>query len=181
MANAGVLGSITPTRSPASTPACSSSVATRAAAAWNSAKVNCRLSQRSATRLGLRSLDATRLVLRLVTGYLRGVLEVPGLGTLCPVCNRPSGDFTEAMSAGTRTWPLGCDGAQLVAGWSPTGGPLFDWRHRLGQRGRLLLPRCPREHLTIKQPSPGPQILAGDCYPSHQPRFDLVTAYIDRH
>jgi hypothetical protein len=31
------------------------------------------------------------------------------------------------------------------------------------------------------KPSPRPQILAGDCYPSHRPRFDLVTAYIDRH
>ena len=52
MANAGVLGNITPTRSPGSIPACSSSVATRAAAASNSAKVNCRSSQRSATRSG---------------------------------------------------------------------------------------------------------------------------------
>jgi hypothetical protein len=29
------------------------------------------------------------LVLRLVMVYLLGVLEVPGLGTLCPVFNRP--------------------------------------------------------------------------------------------
>src|SRR5271168_4485018 len=52
--------------------------------------------------------------------YLRGVLEVPRLGTLCPVFNRPKGDFAEAMSADTRTWQLRCDGAQLVAGWSPS-------------------------------------------------------------
>src|ERR1700756_429512 len=80
MANAGVLGSITPTRSPGSTPACSSSVATRAAAASNSAKVNCRSSQRSATRLGLRSLDAMRLVLRLVMVYLWDLSGCPVLG-----------------------------------------------------------------------------------------------------
>jgi hypothetical protein len=30
------------------------------------------------------------------------------------------------------------------------------------------------------KPSPRPQILAGDCYPSHRTRFDFVTAYIDR-
>src|SRR5580693_5250769 len=82
MANAGVLGSITPTRSPGSTPACSSSVATRAAAASNSAKVNCRSSQRSATRLGLRSLDAMRLVLRLVMVYLWNLIGCLVLGGL---------------------------------------------------------------------------------------------------
>jgi hypothetical protein len=31
------------------------------------------------------------------------------------------------------------------------------------------------------KPSPGPQLLAGDCCPSHLPRSDRVTAYIDRH
>ncbi len=53
MANAGVLGNITPTRSPGSTPARFSSVATRAAAASNSAKVTCRSSQRNAMRVGV--------------------------------------------------------------------------------------------------------------------------------
>src|SRR6201997_4275602 len=123
MANAGVLGSITPTRSPGSTPACSSSVATRAAAASNSAKVNCRSSQRSATRLGLRSLDEMRLALRLVMVYLRDRLEVPGfLGSSCPVFNRASADFADAMSAGTRSRPLRCDGTHPVADQSPNGG-----------------------------------------------------------
>src|SRR5271163_2016481 len=135
MANAGVLGSIMPTRSPGSTPACSSSVATREAAASNSAKVNCRSSQRSATRLGLRSFDATRLVLRLVMVYLRDRLEVPGsLGSSCPVFNRASADFAEAMSAGTRSWPVRCDGTQLIADWSPTGGWYTPWlAHRRAQ------------------------------------------------
>jgi hypothetical protein len=40
--------------------------------------VNCRSSQRSATRSGLRFLDATRLALRLVMRCLREVLQVPG-------------------------------------------------------------------------------------------------------
>ena len=31
------------------------------------------------------------------------------------------------------------------------------------------------------KPSPDPRILAGDCFPSHQPRFGLVSAYIDGH
>src|SRR5271156_530948 len=136
MAKAGVLGSITPTRSPGSTPACSSSVATRAAAASNSAKVNCRSSQRNATRLGLRFLDAMRLALRLVTGYLREVLQVPGSRLIVPgfqscvrripTSNVAANNDQAALLCGLtpRRRPVAerriCWSSQLLAGHGPT-------------------------------------------------------------
>src|ERR1700761_7322207 len=95
MGNAGVLGNMIPTRSPGEMPACSSSVATRAAASCSSAKVNCTSSQRSAMRSGLRSFDATRLVLSAVILCLWDIYSSWDVWAFPDAYNRALGELAQ--------------------------------------------------------------------------------------